>query len=135
MTLLTWKHDYAVGVLAMDDQHSILMDTLNELRLALVRGRGREQVAEVFDRLIEFTRMHFWSEEQLLAQEQYPLLEEHRAAHHKVLADLLQKARLMQYGEGGRTHEMLEYLRDSYLDHIEGHDIDYGLYLNERGIL
>jgi hypothetical protein len=41
----------------------------------------------------------------------------------------------MQYGEGGRTHEMLEYLRDSYLDHIEGHDIDYGLYLNERGIL
>ena len=68
MTLLTWNHACTVGVRAMDDQHGILMDTMNELRLAAVRGSGREQVSEVLDRLIEFTRMHFWSEEQLLEQ-------------------------------------------------------------------
>ena len=31
----------------MDDQHAILMDELNELRLAVVRGSGREQVASL----------------------------------------------------------------------------------------
>ena len=63
VTLLTWNHTCSVGVRAMDDQHGILMDIMNELRQALVRGSGREQLSELLDRLIEFTRMHFWSEE------------------------------------------------------------------------
>ena len=37
----------------MDDQHGILMDTMNELSLALVHGCGPEQVSEHLDRLIE----------------------------------------------------------------------------------
>ena len=78
VALLTWNRACTVGVRAMDDQHGILMDTLNELRLAAVRGSGREQVSEVLDRLIEFTRMHFWSEEQLLEQYGFPSLAEHR---------------------------------------------------------
>jgi len=36
----------------MDDQHGILMDAMNELRLAVVHGCGREQVSELLDRLI-----------------------------------------------------------------------------------
>lgn len=134
MTLLTWNHDCAVGVRAMDDQHSILMDTLNELRLALVRGRGREQVMEIFDRLIEFTRMHFWSEEQLMEQNQYPQLKEHRVAHHKLLSEMILRARSIQYGEGAQTHLLLNLLRDTYLDHMEQVDRLYGPYLNSLGI-
>ena len=46
----------------MDDQHGILMDTMNELRLAMSHGSTREQMNELLNRLIEFMRMHFWSE-------------------------------------------------------------------------
>jgi len=134
VTLLTWNHDCTVGVRAMDDQHSILMDTLNELRLALMRGRGREQVMEIFDRLLEFTRMHFWSEEQLLEQNQYPLLEDHRAAHHKLMTEMVQRARSLQYGESGQTHQLLNHMRDAYLGHMETVDRLYGVYLNDLGI-
>src|ERR1035437_5579197 len=85
VTPLTWNHACTVGVRALDDQHGILMDTMNELRLALVRGAGREQVSEVLDRLIEFTRMHFSSEEQLLEQHGFPALQAHRAEHQRLL--------------------------------------------------
>lgn len=135
MTLVTWNHDCAVGVRAMDDQHSILMDTLNELRLAVVRGRGREHVSEIFDRLIEFTRMHFWSEEQLLERSRYPLLEEHRAAHQRLMAEMIQRARSLQYGESNQTGSLLNHIRTSYLDHMEVVDRLYGPYLNDLGIL
>jgi len=86
----------------MDDQHGILMDAMNELRQAVVRGAGGEQVSELLDRLIEFTRMHFWSEEQLMEQTGFPGLAEHRAEHHSMLAQLLQSAHRVQYGEGFR---------------------------------
>ncbi len=134
MTLLTWNHACTVGVRAMDDQHGILMDTMNELRLAAVRGSGREQVSEVLDRLIEFTRMHFWSEEQLLEQYAFPGLAEHRIEHQRILAQILQSSHRVQHGEKMQMRPLLCFLRDSYAEHIEGTDREYGSWLNERGV-
>lgn len=134
MTLLTWSHARTVGVKAMDDQHGILMDTMNELRLAVVHGLGREKVSEVLDRLIEFTRMHFWSEEQLMKQQGFPGLDEHRAAHQQILAQTLESAHRAQLGEQMQMRPLLCFLRESYIEHIEGLDQEYGPWLNERGV-
>jgi hemerythrin len=118
----------------MDDQHGILMDTMNELRLAVVHGCGREQVSELLDRLLEFTRMHFWSEERLMEQTGFPGLAEHRAQHHSILAQMLQSAHRVQYGEGVELRPMLCSLRDGYIEHIEGLDQQYGPWLNQCGV-
>ena len=134
MTLLTWNRVCTVGVRAMDDQHGILMDTMNELRLTLERGSGREQVAEQLDRLIEFTRMHFWSEEQLLEQSGYPALAEHRADHHSILAQMLESAHRALYGHGVQMQPLLSTLLDKHIEHIEGPDRQYAPWLNEHGI-
>src|ERR1035437_3102583 len=134
VTPLTWNHACTVGVRALDDQHGILMDTMNELRLAAVRGTGREQVSEVLDRLIEFTRMHFWSEEQLLEQYVYPALAEHRTEHQRLLAQILQSSHRAQHGEKMQMRPLLCFLREAYAEHIEGMDREYGSWLNERGV-
>ena len=134
MSLLTWNHATTVGVRAMDDQHGILMDTMNELRLAAVRGSGREQVSEVLDRLIEFTRMHFWSEEQLMEQYGFPGLAEHRGEHQRMLAQILQSSHRVQHGEKMQMRPLLGFLRDSYAEHIEGMDQEYGPWLNKQGV-
>ena len=134
MALLTWNQAGTVGVRAMDDQHGILMDTMNELRLAAVRGSGREQISEVLDRLIEFTRMHFWSEEQLMEQSGFPGLADHRAEHHSMLAQMMQAAHRVQYGEAVPMRQLLCSLRSGYIEHIEGPDRQYGPWLNEHGV-
>ena len=134
MPLLTWNHASSVDVRAMDDQHSILMDTINDLRLALMHGRGPEEVSEHLDRLIEFTRMHFRSEEQLMEEAGFPGLAEHRAEHHRMLAEMLQATHCLQHGEGLHTRAMLCTLRAGYIEHIEGLDCEYGPWLNEHGI-
>jgi hemerythrin len=118
----------------MDDQHGILMDTTNELRLAVVRGLGREQVSEVLDRLIEFTRMHFCSEEKLMDQYLFPGREEHRAEHQRILAQILQSSHRVQHGEQMQMRPLLCLLRESYSEHIESMDREYGPWLNERGV-
>lgn len=134
MSLLTWNHACSVGVRAMDDQHGILMDAMNELRLALVHGAGREQVSKLLDQLIEFTRMHFASEEYLMEQAGFPELAEHRRLHHSILAQILEAAHRLQYGEGVEIRPLLCYLRDWFIEHIESTDRLYGPWLNEQGI-
>jgi hemerythrin-like metal-binding protein len=118
----------------MDDQHGILMDTMNELRLAMAHGAGREQLSQILDRLIEFTRMHFWSEEQLMEQHAFPGLAEHRSEHQRLMAQILQSAHRVQHGEDLQMRPMMGFLREWYVGHIEGLDRVYGPWLNERGV-
>jgi hemerythrin len=134
LTLLTWNHTCNVGVRAMDDQHGILMDTMNDLRLTLVRGSDREQVSELLDRLLEFTRMHFSSEEQLLEQTGFSGLAEHRAEHQFFLSKVQDSMHRAQHSENLQMRPLLCFLRDWYIEHFEGLDQEYGSWLNEHGI-
>ena len=118
----------------MDEQHAVLMDTLNEIRVALIRGERREQVSEALNRLIEFTRMHFASEEQLLEAHGFPGVSEHRDAHQKLLGQLEEAALRTQHHDDVRTKSMLLFLRDWYMKHMEDLDSLYGRWLNSRGI-
>jgi hemerythrin len=126
VTLLRWNHACTVGVKAMDDQHGILMDTLNELRLATMRGCSREQASKLLDQLIEFTRLHFWSEKQLMEQTGFLGLAEHRSEHHRLLARILQSARRFQHGGAVQTSDFLCFLHDGFIDHVEDLDREYG---------
>lgn len=134
MTLLAWNDSCTVGVQAMDDQHGILMDTMNELRLALVRGSGREQISQSLERLIEYTRMHFHSEEQLLEQQGFPGLLSHRAAHQQLLVRMRETVDRAERREDKEIHSLLYFLGGWYLEHIEEHDRQYGPWLNARGV-
>jgi hemerythrin len=134
VTLLSLNHAGSVGVRAMDDQHGILMDTMNELRLVVVHGECREQINEVLDRLIEFTRMHFSSEEQLLERNMFPGLAVHRTEHQRIMAQILQSSHRVQHGEQMKMRPLLCMLRESFTEHIEGMDQEYGPWLNGRGV-
>lgn len=134
MTQLTWNHACTVGVKAMDEQHAVLMDTLNDIRLAMVHGKGREHVSERLNRLIEFTRMHFASEEQLLEQHSFPGSAEHRDAHQRLLAQIEEAALRTQYNDELHLRAILQFLREWYMSHIEDMDSQYGAWLNARGI-
>jgi hemerythrin-like metal-binding protein len=118
----------------MDNHHNILMDTMNELRLAAVRGSGREQVNEAMERLISFTRMHFRSEELLMEKNGFPGLAEHCAEHQHILAQILQSSHNAQHEQRPQMRPLLGFLRETYAEHIEGMDREYGPWLNERGV-
>jgi hemerythrin len=118
----------------MDDQHAVLMDTMNDLRLALMRGSDRENAGEILYRLIEFTRMHFQSEERLMEQSDFPGLSEHRAAHQGMMAQMRQSPHHVLHGNAAHVRSLLGSLREGYLQHIETLVQQYGPWLNERGL-
>ena len=134
MTLLTWSHECIVGVKAMDDQHGIIMDTMNDLRLMIVQGRERKVICEQMERLIAFTQMHFQSEEQLLELQQFPGLANHREAHHHLLTQIQASLEHTRHSEDVDVSALFHFLRSWYMDHIERLDQQYGPWLNARGV-
>jgi hemerythrin len=134
VTLLTWSHECIVGVKAMDDQHGILMDTMNELRHILVRGKDRRRICEQLEQLIVFTQMHFENEELLLEMHSFPGLLEHRDAHRHLLVQIQAKLEYARHCDDVALQPLLHFFRNWYRDHIDGLDQQYGPWLNARGV-
>ena len=132
--LVTWTHASMVGVEAMDGEHAIMMDAMNELRSALVSGARQAQSNELMNKLIELTRMHFRNEEHLLERFGFPGLAQHSAEHERLLAQLQESFHRLQQAETVSMGELLCFLHDWFLDHVEGLDQQYGPWLNARGV-
>lgn len=132
--LLTWKHSSDVGVRAMDDQHAVIIDTMNELRLALIRSHQKASANELLNKLINYTRMHFQSEELLLNSNGYPGLIQHREEHQRLMAQLEDTVSRLQHGEIVNINEFLTFLHNWFVRHVEGLDKKYGPWLNQNGV-
>jgi hemerythrin len=134
MALLTWNHASSVGVRVLDQQHGILLDSLNELGVAIASGAHAEEISEMLARLIDFTRRHFETEEALMDRYEYPDRDEHVSEHQHMMAQIADTTRAMQRGEPVHLRALTGFVRRWFMSHIEGQDHVYGEWLNQQGI-
>ena len=134
MSSLMWNYASTVGVQAMDDQHGILMDALNELRVALLKGNDCRTVREMLSRVNELMRMHVESEERLLALHGFPGLEAHRAEHQRLLGRLAQFDIRFEQRQAAAVYELVEYLRRWFTTHTGIAGQKYGPWLQKCGV-
>jgi len=118
----------------MDDQHAIIMDTINDLYRVLMEDASRDHIDTALNRLILFTELHFSSEERLLEQYGFPGAAEHQQVHQSLLEQIRETTYRAQLSEDGELRSLLSFLRGWYLNHIQEFDQLYGKWLNERGI-
>jgi hemerythrin len=129
------SHPSAIaGVQAMDDQHGMLVETLNSLRHQLAQGEDRSRMNEQIARLVEFTGMHFGCEESLLRRYGFPGLDEHRAAHRELMNQMRQAAGSAEYVDPAELDRVLAFVRGQYIEHIEQLDREYSHWLNSKGV-
>lgn len=125
MAHVQWKDRYNIGFRDIDAQHKVLLDLLNDL-MDLVRARrDATTVAGIFQRLCEYVRVHFTTEESYLREFGYPRLAEHQALHAGFTAKLIELDRTYDPTDPRLLSETLVFLKDWYLEHITRADQDY----------
>ncbi|GAA3931638.1 bacteriohemerythrin [Litoribacillus peritrichatus] len=90
MTLFRWKPEYAVGIKQIDNQHQTLIALINELHDAIESSFTPEKLNSVLQRLFDYTRYHFTTEENLMEASGYPSdkLKKHKKQHQLFIAEL-----------------------------------------------
>jgi hemerythrin-like metal-binding protein len=123
MAFVEWDARFATGNAAIDTDHKKLMSYVNELHEALSRGKGRDVLASILDKLAAYTADHFGREEAFWTARKYP----HLAAHKKLHADLLATVADFRTQYGNRTVTLtlsvMDFLRDWLLKHILEQDV------------
>ena len=136
MAKVIWDNNLSIDVGLIDDQHKLWIEKFNKVSDAVEKHEGPHQIAQTLGFLIDYTQLHFETEEKHMTAIDYPEFNEHRKMHEELkitLADLVQ-----DYDEEGATHQLADYLNNFLgnwlIKHIKEVDLKFGKYLNEKGI-
>ncbi len=125
MAHIQWKDRYNIGFRDIDAQHKVLLDLLNDLIDLVGERRDAATVAGIFQRLCEYVRVHFSTEEAYLKEFAYPRLAEHQALHATFTARLIDLDSTYDPTDPRLLSETLDFLKHWYLEHITRADQDY----------
>lgn len=134
MTFMLWNSDIAVGLSDVDEQHSWLVDRINQLHGELSSPSPQPQaVAEVLEGLMDYTMNHFIMEEELLERHAYPDTAAHKAQHNTFTRTIMDA--LTAYEDGKNvSHDVLEFLKHWLVHHIMRTDKVYVPFLKAHGV-
>ncbi len=134
MAFLKWNPALSVGVRHFDEQHQALIGMLNDLHTAMSEGRGREVLGAILDGLVQYTATHFADEERLMAQHGYPELSAHREEHRRLVERVQGFQAHYRTGRAGLSVELMVFLKDWLVQHIQGADKRYEPFFRARGV-
>ncbi len=135
MPLMEWTERLSVGIEQFDQEHKRLVAMVNELFDAVQAGRGKEALGAILDNLIDYTKTHFANEEHFLEKNGYPDLEAHRREHEALTRQVVDIQRKYHSGATAMlSMEVMTFLKNWLVKHIQGSDKTYGGYMNEHGL-
>ncbi len=132
--LIKWNSNIAIGVEVIDTQHKKLVDLINELYRSIRRKSGKAAIKQVLEELTDYTRTHFSFEEGLMQKCSYPGLEKHMEIHADFVARLEQLQEKFKSGNALLSMDLMEFLKNWLIDHIQGTDRGYVDLFRENGI-
>lgn len=118
----------------IDQQHKVLVNMLNELNDAVRNKTSREDIYRIIDEVIAFTRLHFATEERLMAHSGYTDVEFHKDKHKQLMEDALHlKGKLADLGEEMFTDWFKHWPFTRVLAHIQYADKQFEEQLLQNG--
>jgi len=135
MPFMTWKDNLSVGVKQLDEDHKNLVGMINELHEAMRAGKGAATLDKILGGLVEYTKTHFAREEEFFKKTGYPQAASHRQEHEALTQRVTEVQNKHKAGTNGSLSiEVLDFLKDWLVKHIQGSDQSYGPFLNSKGI-
>ncbi|MDG4598189.1 MAG: bacteriohemerythrin [Candidatus Contendobacter sp.] len=115
---LPWQDSYSVGIDIIDEHHRYLLDWTNRVYQAVREGAGTVEIAKALFALEQYARIHFRTEERLMATHDYAGLEQHRLQHRSFEAELRELREEIGHNPFIVGMGMMEYLRNWLFSHI-----------------
>ena len=134
MTFMKWNTNLSVNVAEIDSQHQHLVQLLNDLSDAMKEGKGKEILAEIINGLILYTKTHFATEEKYFDRFSYPEAISHKQEHTIFVEKVAKFKEDFDKGNQLVSIPILSFLRDWLVNHINGSDMKYGNFFNEKGL-
>ena len=134
MALFVWTNDFSVNVKEIDEQHKKLIGMINDLHAAMLSGKAKEVIGPILNGLVDYTKSHFATEEQLMTKHQYTGYLSLKAAHDALTKQVMDLKTKFSEGKSLITMDIMTFLKDWLTKHIQETDKKYTSFFNGKGI-
>ncbi|MBD3310944.1 MAG: bacteriohemerythrin [Candidatus Magasanikbacteria bacterium] len=133
---LIWKEENSVGVKMFDLQHKELFDIINELIEAINNKKFNDVIDDIMVRLVDYGNYHLSTEEKFFDQYDYPEKDSHKALHDEYINKInsFQQRYQNQDGEIDIAFDLVNFLENWWVNHINGADKKYSEFFNGKGV-
>lgn len=134
MSLISWADQYSVKIKEIDNQHTKLVDLINQLHDAMKEGKSKEIIGRIISDLVTYTKFHFFAEEKIMADNNYPGYLRHKKEHEDLTQKVIQFQSDYESGKAVLSLELMQFLKTWLVNHIMKVDKEYSVFLNSKGI-
>jgi hemerythrin len=131
--IVTWSASFSVGIKIIDEQHKGLLDFVNDL-FNHSSGNEKEELnyfRGVVQKVVEYIKEHFSTEEKLLIASKYPNYTEHKKSHDEFTFEVIKSVKDFESGKRLVLEKFAYYLKDWILAHIAVQDKQYVAHFKE----
>ena len=134
---IKWSKDYETGVAEIDDQHHILVNTLNEANELLTKSYSLENLQNITKDLLSYALYHFETEEELMQQYNYEEEEpkdyaNHMKQHREFSTKVVEVRDSLKAGNLIGQEELISFLLNCLINHIHNTDKKLGGFLQTK---
>ena len=134
MDVIVWNEKLSVGVRQFDDEHKQLVNYINQLNQALQVRSTDKTIEDILNGLLSYTRIHFKHEEDYMILYDYPEQRLHKKEHDDLTAQVSDFYDRFTSGRAKFSFELMKFLCDWLINHIQGEDMKYKIFFNEKGV-
>lgn len=128
-----WDEGISTGVDTMDAEHRLQVSLINALEDILHSQADAALADRTLQQLVDFTSVHFHSEELMMRLYSYPQLEAHSAAHAKLLEQARRIHEHQRAAEVAEAMDTIRELRGWLVNHIKSMDHAFTAWLSRNG--
>ena len=133
MKIIEWEDKLSVGIKEIDDQHKVLVEILDELYYAMLKARGPEVIETTLEKVIQYTKTHFATEERLFKKYSYPEEKAHKAEHDAMLKKVNAFHRDFKNGKLIGV-DLMQFLNKWFVEHLQTTDYRYVNFFKGVGV-
>jgi hemerythrin-like metal-binding protein len=130
-----WTERMSVGSVEIDQQHKKLVNMLNELYQAFIEKEHKEKIGSILDQLIDYTRVHFNTEEKYFTLFNYANKDKHIAEHQVFRKKVDEFIIKYKKNNGSLTYDVMNFLRNWLNNHIMDSDQQYIECFAKNGVI
>lgn len=132
---IKWDNSYNTGVEDIDEQHRILVNTINEASEKLALDSSLESLEAITKDLLSYALYHFETEEELMAEHNYKAYSQeeydtHMKQHRSFSAQVVAVRESIKSGKPIEKEELINFLTNWLINHINKTDKKLGAFLN-----
>ncbi|OGR25982.1 MAG: hypothetical protein A2X83_08865 [Desulfuromonadales bacterium GWD2_54_10] len=128
MTEFSWEVSYSVNIETMDRQHQKIFDCMATIHSALTDKSEHSDIEKLLAKFDMFCKMHFFEEERLMDEMNFPSTIGHKRKHDLFVSNL---GRFRSSDIRLHIHKAADdfvLIKDWFVDHILSEDMHYSEY-------